>query len=94
MGRPSEAWIARQREQKAIELEDIAVEGGIMAADLVDEGVRDRILDVFAQRKGKRRSAVHASVQTWRVVWRLLHDRETRGQGSAPNPFIGQGTGA
>lgn len=90
-GRPSDAFIQRQRERKAVELEADCVAEGVTAGDLVDEAARDRVLVAYAKRMGKRRSQVHASIETWRVVWRLLHDRETRGQGTDANPFVGNG---
>jgi hypothetical protein len=86
----SEAWIDRQRERKALDLEDIATELGVRADDLTGEDARERILVAYAKRKGKRRGQVHASIKTWRMLWRFMHDRETRGQGNGANPFIGQ----
>lgn len=87
----SEQWIERQRERKALDLEDVAVRLGIKADDLVDEAKREEILVEYAKVKGKRRGQVHASIQTWRVVWRFMHDRETHGQGHGANPLIGSG---
>lgn len=71
------------RERKAVELESIAREMGVAANDLLDEAVRERLLVALAKARGKRRSQVHASTETWRVVWRFMHDYELRHSGGA-----------
>jgi hypothetical protein len=71
--------IERARLMKACEIEEIAVEGGVSAADLSSEDVRENLRKLLAAKRGKRPSQVSVSIDTWRVVWRLLHDRETRG---------------
>lgn len=70
------------RERKAVELEDIARMCGVHAADLVRDDVRAQLLAILSEQRGKR---VTASTETWRVVWRFMHDHETRGV----NPFGG-----
>lgn len=87
MGAPSQEWLDRQRMVKAADLELLAMERGLKAADLADEAVREVLRLALAKKRGKRPSQVRVSIDTWRVVWKLLHEQETRGQ--RPDPFAG-----
>ena len=87
MAGPSQAYIERQRMLKACELEELAVAAGVKAADLMDADVRDKLRRALAEQRGKPYAQVHVSIDTFRVLWRLLHDRETRGRGDFADPF-------
>jgi hypothetical protein len=84
MPAPSEEFIRRQRELKAMELEEIAIAEGVTSARLADEDVRKRLRVALAKRRGKPLSQVTVSLDTWRVLWRFMHDRETHGQAGEP----------
>lgn len=72
-----------------MELEDLANAAGITSDRLADPDVREQLRLALAKARGKRPSQVSVSLDTYRVLWRFLHDRETRGQGTGRDPFAG-----
>lgn len=79
-------YAMRKREEKAVALEDILRRAGAKADDLVDETVRENALKVLSKERGKRTGA---SIKTWRLVWRLLKEQETRHLNPFADPFEG-----
>lgn len=69
-------YAERARMEKACALEHHAFLRGRKADDIVRDEVREELLEALAAERGVTRSRVHASVETWRLVWRLLRDRE------------------
>lgn len=80
-------YAQRKREEKAVALEYIVRQAGGTSADLVDEDVRKRALKVLAAERGKK--SMTASLTTWRLVWRLMHEQETRDLNPFKDPFEG-----
>lgn len=70
MARRSESY---GRLLKVLDLEDFAVAGGVRSTDLASPEVRDRLLALLTEKRGRRMSA---SEETWELLRDCLADRE------------------
>lgn len=69
-------YARQKREEKACLLEHFAWQRGYRAVDVERDDVREELLGDLAKHRGKTRSQVSASLDTWRLVWKFLRDRE------------------